>query len=47
LDWNKQFKDKLFKLGIATLKKNTIWSPCEIEGTKVWSKNNKRVRFEK
>jgi hypothetical protein len=47
LDWNKQFIDQLFEKGVATLKKNTAWTPCEIGGKKVWSKHSMRIRFEK
>lgn len=46
LKWNKQFRDKLFELGVAKIKENPIWIPGKILGIEVRTDNNVRMTFE-
>jgi len=47
LDWNKKFKDQLFKLAIEKIKQDSIWVPGKILGFKVRTDNNVRIHFER
>ncbi len=47
LDWNKKYKDQLFKLGVKRIKEDSIWIPGKILGIKVRTDNNVRVYFKR
>lgn len=47
LDWNKQFKQQLFDLGIEEIKKSGKWIPGTILGQKVNVKHNVRLEFKR
>jgi len=45
LEWNKQFKDKLFEIGIKEIKASGKWIPGTILGKKVNANHNVRLQF--
>jgi hypothetical protein len=47
LDWNKKYKDELFKLGVEKIKEDSIWIPGKILGIAVRTDNNVRVYFKR
>ena len=47
LDWNKKYKEELFKLGVEKLKEDSVWVPGKILGFKVRTDHNVRMYFEK
>lgn len=45
LEWNRQFKDKLFEIGIQEIKASGKWTPGTILGKKVNANHNVRLQF--
>jgi hypothetical protein len=45
LEWNNQFKDKLFEIGIKEIKASGKWTPGTILGKKVNANHNVRLQF--
>lgn len=46
IDWNKKYKDKLFKIGVEKIKEDSVWIPGKILGIAVRTDNNIRIYFE-